>query len=261
MNTNSAILSIMIIGILVIPVMGLSYVEDYKRDLILDLGSNTYQSEFFEPIYINSSLVESIFSHPSTTITGNSTNAQAISLEDKGMYFNVHYEQNCIMYIGNNTYHIDYTTFTFTDIVLIPTNITMHNLTQYDVITSISESNAFSVIGFDSITDDDRYTIEGYFTSFNPTTLQQIIDTTDKLLIPIGVDDSNVWLTSTPNIDDNTFSISSKSVYNELTTTIDDTTMYYIILTATIILSAVTFIFMTNMIDIVYDDSKNKWRK
>lgn len=249
----------MILVILIIPVLSLDFVEDNKRNELLELGDSNFvykslSNEIVDKTVINDMLVP----YNLVDITDWDNNSTIVNYEIWGINIDVLYTDN-ITYIGNDTYIIDTNGFLY-DNIIIPLNITNYNLTESFIIHSNIEPYLFIMNEDDSLayTFVESYEIDtDKWIFIIPLSIQVLLNSMPDNNLMLGYDnvDTNV------NIE---FSIFYGEENNTSLFELTDMTQYYIILTSSIAISIFTLIFMTQTIDIVFDmkdKRKNKWRK
>jgi len=264
--TNNTILSLLILGILIIPIVSMDYVEDRKVEKILELGDENYQQLQLENTLIDVDSVERHYNSIGSTFIGDSNNSDMISVHERsGNNRDVEYLNNSFTYLGNGTYNVDLTSVTYNgvgDYVLIPLNMTTKNLTNYDYVT-IEYSGILQVFSSEFGDNEIHALLTGYSIETNKAIY--IIDLGDKSLLNVLYDNPFYLRFSIPTpTTDFDYKITLAEPVNETAFELNDMTYYYIILTGTIAISIFALIFVTNTIDIIFDykdNKKNKWKK
>lgn len=256
---NSAILSIVVLGILIIPIISLDYVENKQKEEILNLGSYNYNVNEISITNLNNTEFNEHYNIIISEIIW-SNNPTMVNFENLGLgNINTIYTDN-ITYIGNNTYSIDSSDLLYWDL-MIPLNLTSHNLTKLDFLIIYSNTQPYIFV-YEKLDDDANAILP--ITLIKENTYLVTIPLPLKIDILTNYDDEKIYLLLfdfQPNME---FSIYSGINEENKSFIISDLTQYYIILTGSIAMSLFTLIFITQTIDIIFDykdKKKNKWKK
>lgn len=274
-DMNKVILSIMVLAILIIPSIALDYVDDLKRDEIVNLGNGNYEYTYHEKTYIDSDLVIEQWDSTAYDFYGINDNVDIYCFADNESYHGgaIYFGNNSLTYIGNGTYSFDIDTFMYSDTAwtrldfYIPFNITSHNITKYDFVRIIATPNVNMYIKmFKTEIDTSTYTLTPVTTEIYPPhqVVISALSVSNKNLIPVLTIDNPVYTFINGDLSETEYTIKFEKIEskNQTVFTLSDETQFYIILTSTIAISIFTIIFMTNIIDIRIDTNKNnKWRK
>lgn len=253
-ETNSTLLSIIILGILIIPIIGLDYVDDNTKEEILQYGLTNYEYENLDYVcFCQTTINEQLDPHDLHTITW-TDNATVLGYAEHGIgLYDLEWGDN-VTYIGNDTYLIDIDEFTYTHIIFISLNVTAWNLTNYDTLF-VTSNIPNEIVYFDTLSDDNLENIE-WVDLGNDESLYYLT-ITDKINL-LASPDYNMMLIFDAPLQNIEYKIQIGERVNESAFTLSDMTQYYIILTSSIAISIFTLVFMTNIIDIVIDKKKKQ---
>lgn len=259
-NTNNTILSLMVLGILIIPILSLDYVDDRYKEIVTDQSNLNYENLNID--YVNKTEFETFITPHALHSLDWANDSNLIGLFYHGLGLtDVVYSDN-ITYVGNNTYYIQHSELPYTHRLLIPLNLTTHNLSSYDTVLMYSENEA--ILGyFDNAGDDNIVDVEAFEIAENQ--FLNIISLDEKFNLK-NSPDYQVFVQFQPLFvgDNCNLSIEYGIIKEDGVFTVSDETYYYIILTSTIAISLFTLIFISNTVDIIFDykdNRKNKWRK
>lgn len=248
---NNAILSIMVLLLLIMPIVSMIAVEDNQKENILSLGKYNYNMIDLKPTTYNLTEMENHFDIVLSEVIY-SNNPTIFNFDWLGLANIRVLATDNLTYIGNNTYSVDTSGLT-QPYIFIPINITTHNLSKYDMFLIESDEIAY-IQWFTDDNDDANYVEIPYEVSIDK--YLSIITITDKVNL-LNSDDRNILLAYYSGYsDDMTFKVSYGINDDNATVFISDMTYYYIISTATIILSALTIIFATEKVDVIINKMK-----
>lgn len=268
---NSALqsyLSLFMIGLLLIPVMAIDYVNEDEITII----ENRLNYNFCDVGIVETNIPEWESHYNNVNVISEDVNTDCINVDlVTAQNINVEYHNN-INYVGNDTYLVNTWEFAQNyDYIAIELNLTTHNLTNCDVLLLNSE------FVYDSSLDTNSAFYIGYFTGsgtnhdyLNDLYLNEnerlfYIDIGDKVSL-LSAPDTNIYLEiwrgnlALPYDENITFQIQKAQISNQSAFTISDTTYYLIIVSSVSVLNIMMIIFSSETIDL-YIDRKNKWRK
>lgn len=248
-----AVLILMVLGILIIPIISLDYVQSNSKEYILDYIESNFEYTVMDNIYINRDNIENELPEHIIHSLDWVDNATVIGMNEDGSDYDIEFGDN-ITYLGNNTYLIDISDFTYKDEVAIELNITGWNLSKQDtlIVYSNIDCQLWYYEGGQDMNNIDSVEINnGKYLMF--------ISLNDKIDLLVGLD-YNVLLVFDEPTENIEYQILIANEVNQSAFTLSDMTQYYIILSVTIVLSIFTIIFLTDFVDIIFD-RKNKNKK
>lgn len=244
-----AVLSILVLGILIIPIMSLNYVQYNNKEYIFQYAQTNFKYTVMDNIYINRDNTENEIEHLIHTLDW-TDNATVMGMIEDGSYFDIEYGDN-ITYIGNDTNLINISDFTYKDLIGIELNITAWNLSKIDILI-INTNIECEILYYEGGQDINNIGSE----EINIDKYLIYISLHDKIDLLLALD-YNVLLVFDEPIENIEYQVLIANEINQSVFILNDMTQYYIILSISIMVSIFTIIFITDSINIIFD-RKNK---